>query len=91
MGKQSYNSIHVDRNNSQYTFQCMENQENTMKDTVFFYFDGLPFNDLKQIAEMKTPDPICRKTVFLTFIIASMLPEIIHKIIFSVWKSKETL
>jgi len=32
-----YNSIHVARNNSQDSFQCMENQGNTIKDTVFLY------------------------------------------------------
>ncbi len=39
---------------------------------------------------MKTPDPNCEKTVALTFIIPSILPEIIYKIIFNVWKTKET-
>ena len=45
---------------------------------------------LKQIAEIKTPDPNCGKTVALTFTIPSMLPEIIYKMIFNVWKIKET-
>jgi len=47
--------------------------------------------NLKQMAEMKTTDPNCEKTVFLTFIKASMLPVIIHRIFFNLWKSKETL
>jgi len=36
---------------------------------------------------MKTPDPNYGKTVFLTVTISSMLPEIIHSMLF---KSKET-
>jgi len=39
---------------------------------------------------MKTPDTNCGKIAALTFIIASMLPEIIHKILFNLWKIKET-
>jgi len=45
---------------------------------------------VKQIAEMKTSDPNYGKTVFLTVTISSMLPEIIHNILFNLWKSKET-
>jgi len=45
---------------------------------------------LKQIAERKSPAPYYGKTVFLTYLISSMLPEIIHKILFSFWKIKET-
>ena len=36
-----HNIIHVNRNKSQDTFQFMENQGNTMKNTVLFYFDEL--------------------------------------------------
>jgi len=39
---------------------------------------------------MKTPDPNCGKTAALTFIILYMLTEIINKMIFNVWKIKET-
>jgi len=45
---------------------------------------------LKQTAEIKTPDPNCGKIAALIIIIASMLPEIIHKVRFNVWKIKET-
>jgi len=38
---------------------------------------------------MKTPDPNCRKMDALTFTIASMLPQIVYKILFNVWKIKE--
>ena len=36
------NGIHFARNLSQDTFQCMENQQNNMLDTVLLYFDNLP-------------------------------------------------
>jgi len=39
---------------------------------------------------MKRPHLNDGKTVYLTLIIASILPEIIHKIFFNVWKIKET-
>ncbi len=40
-----YNTIHLARNNFQDDFQCMENQGNSMKDTVF-YFDEFPLKHL---------------------------------------------
>ena len=36
------NGIHFARNLSQDTFQCMENQQNNMLNTVLLYFDNLP-------------------------------------------------
>jgi len=65
----------------------MDNQGNTMKCTVFCYFHVS--SSLKQIAQMKTPHPNWEITVSLTFIVASMLPEIIHKILFNLWNFKE--
>jgi len=38
----------------------------------------------------KKPDPNCGKTDALTYIILSMLPEIINKMIFNIWKIKVT-
>jgi len=36
-----------------------------------------------------TPNQSCGKTVYLTYILQSMFPEIIHKILLNVWKIKE--
>jgi len=79
------NNIHIARNNQ------MENQGNTMKITVYLIFlMSFHSSSPKQIAELETPDPNCGKTVFLTFIISSMLSEIIQKILINVWKIKES-
>jgi len=61
-----------------------------MKDSVFSFWWFSSQAHLEQIAEIKAPHLNCGKTVALTFIIPSMLPEIIYKMIFNVWKIKET-
>jgi len=64
--------------------------DNTMKCTVFFYF---------MIIHSSSPKSDCKNEnityklwgkVSFTVIIASMLPEIVHKIFFSLLKIKET-
>ena len=70
----------------------LKNQGNTKK--PIFILIGWTYTqaDIKQIAEMNTPHINFGKTVSLTFTKASsMLPEILHKVLFILWKIKETL
>ncbi len=71
-------------------FSVWKNKETQWKTLFILFWWTFTQAHLKQIAEMKTPDLNCRKTVFWTVIISSMLSEIIHIILYNHWKSMET-
>jgi len=64
------------------------NQRNTMKSIVFiiWWFTQVNLSRLQKMTTYK-----CGKTVSLNLIITSMLPQLILKYVFSLWKIKETL
>jgi len=85
------NSIHVARNNYQLTFQFMENQGNTLKSTVFIYFDELLLKlTINKLQKLQLHIQIMRQQS-VVFTIASMLPEIIINSLFNLWKIKDAM
>jgi len=74
-----YNIIYVATNNSQVTFQFVENKGNTMENTVFFYSINFHSTSDKTDCRNEYNTFECGETVSFTFITASMLAEIILK------------